>query len=652
MSELKLEADAPGREKRSLPQWLRWIHSGENALLVVVLLLLVAVPLTEGVLRKVSRLSILGASPFVAHFTLLVSVIGGAIAAREKRLLSLSTLTAFLGGKWKAFGQIFSSGVAAAVSALLCVAGWQYVQSEPADRILAYGIPLRFFQIFLPVGFGVVALRLWWHSSEKWIARLLTLLLGAALVGFSIQSPIEPARLVWPALITLGMATLFGAPLFTTLGGAAMILFWGAGRPVGAVPLEHYQLVTNPVLPSLPLFTLAGYFLAEGGASKRLLRVFQEAFGPLRGSAALVTALVCAFFTSFTGASGVTILALGGLLMPVLLASKYSEKSALGLLTGAGSLGLLFPPCLPLILYAIIAQNTLGNLEVVPGQIRQELTINQMFVGGIGPGLLLVILTAWWGIRAGPKDGANRSPFNGRATLAALWNAKWELLLPVLVLGVMLGGLATPVEAAAVAALYAFVTQVIIHRDLHLFKDVPRVMTECGLLIGGVLLIVGVATGLTNYLIYGDVPMLAAEWIQKSIHSKWMFLLLLNLFLLVVGCLMEIYAAIVVVVPLIVPMGVAFGIDPIHLGIIFLANLELGFLSPPAGMNLLLSAYRFNKPMSYVTRATFPMWSVLLIGVLLITYIPPLTTGLPRLLMKSRLVQPATPTAPAVAMLP
>ena len=339
-------------------------------------------------------------------------------------------------------------------------------------------------------------------------------------------------------------------------------------------------------------------------------------------------------FTTFTGASGVTILALGGLLMPVLIQAKYSERSALGLLTGAGSLGLLFPPCLPLILYAVIAQRTLADLEVPAGGVAPDLSINQMFLGGIGPGLLLVALTVWWGVRQGPRDKSARPAFNLAEARAALNDAKWELFLPVLALAAIFGGWATPVEAAALSALYAFFTQVVVHRDLHLVRDVPRVMTECALLIGGVLLILGVAMGLTKYLILADVPTQGVEWLQANIHSKWTFLLLLNLFLLVVGCLMDIYSAIVVVVPLIVPMGLAFGVDPIHLGIVFLANMELGFLTPPVGMNLFLSSYRFNKPMGEVTRAVLPMLFVLLIGVLLITYFPPLTTWLPGLFKK------------------
>jgi C4-dicarboxylate transporter DctM subunit len=614
------------------PAWIRWLNAGENSLIALVLLALMVLPLLEIALRRAFQAGITGSSFFVQHLTLLVGVLGGAIAARDGRLLNLSSLPNLFPVRWKTISLVFSSAVAAAISAILCRAAWQFVMSEPADKILAYGIPYRAFQIVLPIGFGAVALRLCWHASSRWPGRLACAAIAAAVVWFFNTTAIPPEKLVWPAIIALGVALVLGAPLFTGLAGAAMIFLWSSGTLVSIIPLEHYHLVTDPVLPSIPLFTMAGYFLAEGGASRRLIHVFQSLVGPFRGGPGIVTALICAFFTSFTGASGVTILALGGLLMPVLLQARYSEKSALGLITGAGSLGLLFPPCLPLILYAVIAQRTIQNLELPEGTSTPEVTINQLFLGGIGPGLFLVLLTAAWAIWAGPKDRRDRPQFVARDAVKAVWTAKWELLLPVIVLVALLGGFATTVEAAAIAALYAFITQVVIHRDLKMRRDIPRVLTECGLLIGGVLLILGVAMGLTKYLIFAEIPTQGVEWVQKSVQSPLMFLLLLNLFLLVVGCLMDIYSAIVVVVPLIVPMGIAYGIDPVHLGIIFLANLQLGFLTPPVGMNLFLSSYRFNKPMAYVTRATLPMIFVLGIGVILITYVPAMTTWLPRVL--------------------
>jgi C4-dicarboxylate transporter DctM subunit len=346
-----------------------------------------------------------------------------------------------------------------------------------------------------------------------------------------------------------------------------------------------------------------------------LVRVFYALFGQFRGGPAIVTVLVCALFTSFTGASGVTILALGGLLMPVLIGANYSEKDALGLMTGSGSLGLLLPPCLPLIVYAIVAKVPIG----------------QMFLGGIIPAFIMMAATAIWGIRRGSASGAIERKFERREAQAALWEAKWELAMPLVASLALFSGLATPVEAAAVTAFYAFFIETVIHRDLHIFGDLPRVMAECGLLIGGVLLILGVSLGFTNYLVDAEIPARAVAWTTQTVHSPLLFLLLLNVFLLVVGCLMEIYPAIIIEVPLLVPLGAAFGIDPVRLGIIFLANMELGYLTPPVGLNLLMSSYRFKKPVPEVLRSVLPVVMVLALGVLLITYIPALTTALPRL---------------------
>jgi tripartite ATP-independent transporter DctM subunit len=588
---------------------------GEDLCLALALGAMVLLPLAESLLRGTLKTGISGVTAIVQHLTLIVGMLGGAVAARENRLLALSTGAILPPGKVQAAGRLFAHAIGAAITGVLCAASVEFVRAERGGgNLLAYGVPVWVVQLALPLGFAAVALRLLWHASEKWKWRAVAVGVAAAVVGMAVYAPVAPERLTVPALLGLLVATVFGAPIFTTLGGAALILFWGAGQPVASIPLDHYRLVTNPSLPTIPLFTLAGYFLAEGGASKRLIRVFQALVGQFRGGPAVVTALVCAFFTSFTGASGVTILALGGLLMPILLAARYSERSALGLLTGAGSLGLLFPPCLPLILYAIIAR----------------VTIEQMFLGGILPGILLVLLTAWWGIRQGPRVEAARARFDHREAVRAIWAAKWELLLPVVALASLFGGFATPVEAAALTALYAFAVETFIYGDLKMAGDVPRVMAECGLLVGGVLLILGVALGFTNYLVDAQVPTRALEWVTASIHSRWLFLLLLNGFLLIVGCLMDIFSAIVVVAPLIVPMGEAFGIDPVHLGIIFLANLELGYLTPPVGMNLFLSSYRFGRPLPEVYRAAVPMLLVLLAGVLLITYVPAMTTALPR----------------------
>lgn len=582
----------------------------------LVLAIMVLIPLTEALLRRTLHVGIPASTAIVQHAVLLVGMLGGAIAAREGRLLALSTLDqTWIPERLRPASRIFTGAVAAGVTIFLAVASAQFVATEREGGKLLFGpVQVWWIELALPLGFAAIALRIWWRSSPNWRGRFSAATLTAAVVLSASLIPLTSPGFVPLAAGLLVVATLLGVPAFATLGGAALILFRSVGQPIASIPISHYELVTNPVLPTLPLFTLAGYFLAEGGAAKRLVRVFSALFGGFRGGPALVTVLVCAFFTSFTGASGVTILALGGLLMPILTGARYAEKNALGLITGSGSLGLLLPPCLPLIVYAIVAH--------VP--------IQHMFLGGIVPAFVMIIATSLWGMRSGPGDKNQVPSFNRHRARSALWEAKWELLMPVVAVLALFSGFATPVEAAALTALYAFLIEVVIHRDLHIVRDVPRVMSECGLLIGGVLLILGVSLGFTNYLVDAEVPARAVAWTTNNVHSPLLFLLLLNGFMLVVGCLIEIYPAIVIEVPLLVPLGAAFGIDPIRLGIIFLANLELGYLTPPVGLNLLMSSYRFRKPVGEVLRSVLPVVAVLSVGVLLITYVPALTTALPR----------------------
>jgi tripartite ATP-independent transporter DctM subunit len=612
-------AGEPGADPGAKPArrwWTRAAIHVENAALAAALFGIVLLPLAESLLRATLRTGISGSTAIAQHLTLVVGTLGGAVAAREDRLLSLAAAGTFLRGRWKSAAALFGHAFGAGIAAVLAIAGGQFaMQTREAGGTLVYGIPNWVGQSPIPIGFGLVALRLVWRSSRNLAGKAVGAAIAASIVWIQAHPPDDASRLVVPGLILLGAATLAGAPIFVTLGGAAAILFFGQGEELTGLSIDHYSLVTNPSLPSIPLFALAGYLLAEGGASGRLVRVFQALFGGVRGGPAIVTALLCAFFTTFTGASGVTILALAGLLMPILLAAKYSERSAIGLLTGSGSLGLLFPPCLPMILYAIVA----------------KVKIEQIFLGGILPGCLLVGLTAWWGVRQGPRIETDRRKIDFREAGRAMWAAKWELLLPVVAMGALFGGFATPVEASAITALYAFVVETFVYRDLSLTRGVPKVLDECGLVIGGVLMILGVAKGFTSYLIFADVPTSLMTWVTNTVHSPLVFLLILNLFLLLVGCLMDIFSAIVVVVPLIVPIGEHFQIDPVHLGIVFLANLELGYLMPPVGMNLLLASYRLKKPVGEVYRAALPMILVLLVGVLLITYLPGLTTWLPRL---------------------
>jgi tripartite ATP-independent transporter DctM subunit len=599
----------------------RWLWQAENLLVALALAALMLLPLIEIVGRKLFHGGLTGAPALQQHLVLIIGLLGGMFAARDRRLLSLSTLTNFLTGRWQTFARVFSSAFATGITVFLCLAALQLVQSERGGgKILAYGIPIWVVQGIMPLGFGVIALRLLWHAADTWCGRLIALLAAGSMVWIGFHPPLSPARLVVPGLVALLAAVVLGAPIFVMLGGAALILFWGEDTPIASISLTHYSMVTNPTLPTLPLFTLAGYFLAEGGASKRLIRVFQALLGQFRGGPAIVTVLACAFFSSFTGASGVTILALGGLLLPVLMGAGYSERSTLGMLTGSGGLGLLFPPSLPLILFAIVAGSNATGAGV---------TIEKMFLAGLGPGVLLVGMAIWLGMRLGPKNTGTHRAFDRSEAGRAVWAAKWELLLPIVALVALFGGFATPVEAAAVTAIYAFVVETFFYRDFKGPQDVARVMAECGLLVGGVLLILGVALGFTNYLIDAQIPSRAVEWVTGTVHSKYAFLFALNVCLLVVGCVMDMYSAIMVVVPVIVPLGMAYGIDPLHLGIIFLANMELGLLTPTAGINIFLSSYRFGKPVLQVSRAVLPMQCVLIVGLLLITYFPALTTFLP-----------------------
>jgi C4-dicarboxylate transporter DctM subunit len=599
---------------RHLQRWTAALRYGEQIALCAGLAAMVMLPLAEMVLRRTFGVGIAGSAVLVQHLTLVAGMLGAAIAACDDRLLSLSTLPSLLPGRAQAAARFLSSTVAAAVSALLCAASLKFVIAErAAGDVLTHALPVWSVQAVMPVGFALIALHLVQRASPATGGRLAAALVTAATVFAATVAPLPPEQLFIPAALMLAAATLLGAPVFVVLAGLTLLVFWQQGMPVASIALDHYRLVVDPSLPAIPLFTLAGYFLAAGGAPQRLTRVFQAMFGCFRGGMAIATVVVGAFFTAFTGASGVTILALGGMLMPLLASARYSERDSLGLVTTVGSLGVLLPPCLPLILYAIVA----------------KVNMQQMFLGALLPGVLLIAITAWWGVRRNRDAAGTPPPFDARELKQALWAAKWELVLPAIALGSLLSGIATTVEAAALTALYAWFVEAVIYRELKTPARTAATITECGVLVGGVLLILGVALGLTNLMIDAQIPDRIIEWVTHTIHAKWAFLVALNVFLLVVGCLMDIFSAIIVVAPLVVPLGLAFGVDPVHLGVIFLANLELGYLTPPVGVNLFYSSSRFNKPMSEVSLAVAPIILALSVGVAIITYLPGLSTWLP-----------------------
>jgi C4-dicarboxylate transporter, DctM subunit len=603
----------PAEAGRARSPLARILHPLEDGLAGVALALMVVLPLAEIVLRRAAGTGIPGSIPFVQHLVLWVGFLGAALAAREGTMLALATGTFLPPGRARDWAGALASTVAAAVSMMLCVGAFQLVSSErEAGTVIAANITTWMAQTVLPLAFALIALRTVWRPQLPWPARAIAAC-GLAAGAWLVWDPAAfPAGALWPLAVIIVLAAAAGTPIFVVLGGLAVVLFLSEGVGPSAVLIETYQLAVKPTLASIPLFTLCGFLLAEGKAPERLLNVFRAWFGWFPGGTAVVCAMLSAFFTVFTGGSGVTILALGGLLLPALIKDGYRERFSVGLLTASGSLGLLLPPSLPLILYAIVAQ----------------IPVEDLFIGGILPGVLLLGLTAAWGIREGVAYGTGRTPFSMAVATRALWDGKWEAALPVVVLVALFGGFATIVEAAALAALYAFCIQVFVHRDVRSLATLRRVFAECVATVGGVLVILGVAVGLTSYLIGADVPGRLLEWTQAYISSPMVFLLMLNLFLLVVGCLMDIYSATFVVVPLIVPLGQAFGIHPVHLGIIFVANLELGYLTPPVGMNLFLASYRFKKPLLEVTAAALPMLGVLGLGVLIITYVPWMTTAL------------------------
>jgi len=414
------------------------------------------------------------------------------------------------------------------------------------------------------------------------------------------------------AIIIITIMALCGAPIFIVLSAYAITGFLYADVPLAAVTVNIYDnFSNNPLLYTIPLFTFAGYILAESNTSSRIVNLSKAFLGFMHGGLAIVALITCAFFTAFTGASGVTIVALGGLLFPALIQEKYPEKFSLGLLTSSGSLGLLFAPSLPLIMYAVVA----------------EASILQVFAAGLIPGILLIVLLATYSIFTAKKEKVKTEPFQLKEAVKALMEAKWEVLIPVIIVGGLFSGIVTLGETATVIVAYALFIEVFIYKDIPVRK-IPEVINKSIKLTGGMLIIMGAAYSLTNYMVDAEVPLIILDFIQSFITSKIVFLIALNIFLLIVGCLLDIYSAIFVVVPLIIPIAESYGVSLVHLGIIFLANLEIGYSTPPVGMNLFIACLRFKKPVMSLYKATIPFIIILLIGLMLITYVPWLSLGL------------------------
>ena len=588
----------------------------ENRLASFALAGIMLLPLAEIVSRKFFGRSVQGSAAFASNLTLWLGMLGAAIAAREGKLLTLATGEFLPKGRFGNAAHIVAGAVGSMVATILALGSIALlIVDREAGSTITEGVPTWIADLALPVGFGLIAVRLALRASPLWTGRGLAALgIVAGLLLNQYRALLENSSLT-PWLVVLLLGGVVGAPIFALLGGIALFASLTTGRPPAVLPAMAYEeLTTSTGIAAIPLFTLAGFLLAEGKSPERLLRVFRAWFGWAPGGTAVAAATLCAFFTLFTGGSGVTILVLGGLLLPALLGEGYRERFSIGLLTASGSLGLLFPLSLPLMLYGIVSQG--------------KASIEDLFIGGLLPGLLMLGLLALLGVREGLVASAGRPPFRAPEAFGAIWEAKWELMLPIFVVGMFVAGVATLVETAPMAALYTLVVQRYIHRDLPSWRDVFRVAADCIALVGGVLLILAVARGLTDWFVDAQLPAALVEWTRAHVESRLVFLLCLNVFLLIVGTLMDIFSAIVVVVPLILPLAEIYQIHYVHLGIIFIANLELGFLHPPLGLNLLLASVRFKKPVLEVTWATLPMLGILALGVLLITYVPWLTLGL------------------------
>ncbi|MDP4302848.1 TRAP transporter large permease subunit [Leptothrix discophora] len=594
------------------------------------LALMALIPLVEIVLRPLLGAGVQNAPVLVQHLGLVLAMFGALAAERGGHLSSLGNSLAMLGGaRWQASVRVFAPAGSALVCGVLGAASGQLVASEASvGHALAYGLPIAWVQATMPIGFLGLGARLGWRATAglpagAWngVVRTLVMLLLPAL-GAALALHFEGADLaLGPVSLVLLALLLTGAPIFTVLGGLALALFWQDGLPLASVALSHYQITVNPSLPALPLFTLAGLLFARTGAARRLGDVFQALFGHGVGGTVLAAAVLCSCFTAFTGGSGVTILALGGLLLPMLRQAGFPEQRGISLVTSASALGVLLAPSVPLIMYAIVAR--------VP--------INTMFLAGVIPALVMIGFLLVFGgylrrdrnVTDAAAAATTSAPRANRGEIGrALWRARWEILAPFVAIGSLVSGIATPTESAALTAVYALLTQVLAHRELSA-RQLATTLSDAAQIIGGVMLILGMALGLTNYLIDAGIPDAAIEWVQGRIPNRWLFLLALNLFLFAAGALMEIYAAIVVLVPLLLPVALSYGIDPVHFGIIFLASMEMGFLCPPAGMNIYFAASMFGKPLRVIAQSVLPAVLAIFLGTLAISTMPWLATALP-----------------------
>ena len=579
----------------------------------IIIALLISLPVLEVVARFFGTTAITSSRMVVQHLTLWVGFFGAVLASSRGKLLSLSSSNLFEPESSFSIKHFIAKSTSLIILISLFWGSLQLVTVEYQYPVNISPLISRWFaQSIMPISLMLMSVILFfksYSSLKNKFALSISILLFLSIV--SIPQVRESSVTLWFSFFSIIFSLFYGLPIFLGLGGIAALLFWFDWTPLSAISAETYRIVVSPTLPTIPLFTIAGFLLAESKSSIRLLSLFQALFGWIPGGTPIVLVIICGFFTAITGGSGVTILALGGLLMPMLIKDGFSKDFSLGLITVSGSIGLLFPPSLPLIIYGVTA----------------GVSIKSIFLGGIIPGLLILVIVASWAIFSSKRQSVAVYDFKINNIKSALIESKWEIAIPFIIMFGIFGGYMTLVETAAISALYVLFITVVIYRDIS-FSKVGNILIDCCALIGGVLIILGVAMGLTSYIIDAEVPMTLLEWVKTNISSKYIFLILLNVFLLIVGCMMDIFSATIIVVPLIKPIAAYFGIDPIHLAIIFIANLELGYLTPPVGMNLFLSAYRFDESMKSVYTSTMPFYFVMLFCVILITYFPILSTWL------------------------